>query len=93
MSAGVLAGFALALLASIALDASVLSPHRPALPVIARMTAPTNLVAIAGGLVVCAEPPGASAASSAAHVVAFAPVGAAAWRLSVAQARMVHASA
>jgi hypothetical protein len=65
----------------------------PALPVIALMTAATNLVAIAGGLVVFAEPLGASAASSVAHVVAFALVGAAAWRLSGAQARMVHASA
>jgi hypothetical protein len=63
----------------------------PALPVIALMTAATNVVAIAGGLAVFAEPLGASVASSAVHVVAFALVGAAAWRLSLAQARMVNA--
>jgi hypothetical protein len=65
----------------------------PALPVIALMTVATNLVAIAGGLVVFAEPLGASVAASAVHVLAFALVGVAAWRLSVAQARMVHAHA
>jgi hypothetical protein len=41
--------------------------------------------------VVFAGPLGASAASSAVHVVAFAVVGAAARRLSLAQARMVNA--
>jgi hypothetical protein len=65
----------------------------PALPVIALMTAATNLVAVAGGLIVFAEPLGASVASSTAHLLAFGLVGVAAWRLSAAQARMAGAHA
>jgi hypothetical protein len=65
----------------------------PALPVIALMTAATNLVAVAGGLIVFAEPLGVSVLTSALHVLAFALVGAAAWRLSAAQARLVPARA
>jgi hypothetical protein len=65
----------------------------PALPVIALMTAATNLVAIAGGLVVFAEPLGTSTAASAAHLLAFGLVGAAAWRLSAAQTRIADAHA
>jgi hypothetical protein len=64
----------------------------PPLPVIVLMTAATNLVAVAGGLVVFAEPLGASPATSALHVLAFGLVGAAAWRLSAAQARLVPAA-
>ena len=65
----------------------------PPLPVIALMTAATNIVAVAGGLVVFAEPLGVSAVASAVHVLAFGLVGAAAWRLSAAQARVVGARA
>jgi hypothetical protein len=65
----------------------------PPLPVIVLMTAATNLVAVAGGLVVFAEPLGASTAASALHVLAFGLIGAAAWRLSAAQARLVPADA
>lgn len=65
----------------------------PPLPVIVLMTAATNLVAVAGGLVVFAEPLGATTAASALHVLAFGLVGAAAWRLSTAQARLVPADA
>jgi hypothetical protein len=65
----------------------------PPLPVIVLMTAATNLVAVAGGLIVFAEPLGASPVTSALHVLAFGLVGAAAWRLSAAQARLVCAPA
>jgi hypothetical protein len=63
----------------------------PPVPVIVLMTAATNLVAVAAGLIVFAEPLGASAAASALHLLAFGLVGAAAWRLSAAQARLVTA--
>jgi hypothetical protein len=43
---------------------------------------------VAGGLIVFAEPLGASAMASGLHVLAFGLVGAAAWRLSAAQARL-----
>jgi hypothetical protein len=64
----------------------------PPLPVVVLMTAATNLVAVAGGLVVFAEPLGASPAASALHVLAFGLVGAAAWWLSGAQARLASAA-
>jgi hypothetical protein len=63
----------------------------PALPVIALMTAATNLVAIAAGLIVFAEPLGVSVVTAVLHVIAFLIVGVAAWRLSTAQARLAGA--
>jgi hypothetical protein len=56
--------------------------------VIALMTVLTNVVAILGGLLVFSEPLGASAATSVLHAFALLLVGAAAWRLSFAQARL-----
>ena len=58
------------------------------LAVIALMTAVTNVVAILGGLLVFSEPLGASASTGVLHAFALLPVGAAAWRLSFAQARL-----
>jgi hypothetical protein len=60
----------------------------PPLPVIVLMTAASNLVAVAGGLIVFAEPLGASDVTSGLHALAFGLVGAAAWRLSAAHARL-----
>jgi drug/metabolite transporter (DMT)-like permease len=62
-----------------------------ALPVIALMSAATNLVAILGGVVVFGDPVGATAALAAAHVVAFLLVGVGCWLLAPAQARMMAA--
>ena len=61
-----------------------------ALPVIALMTAATNLVSILGGLVVLAEPLGRGPGLSALHVVAFLVVGVAAWLLAPAQAALAE---
>jgi hypothetical protein len=61
-----------------------------ALPVIALMTAATNLVSILGGLVVLSEPLGHGAGISALHVAAFALVGVAAWLLAPAQAALAE---
>jgi hypothetical protein len=64
----------------------------PALPVIALMTAATNLVAILGGLTVFSEPLGTSSATGLLHAVALGIVGLAAWRLAPAQVRMSDAA-
>ena len=56
-----------------------------ALPVIALMTAATNLVSIAGGLVVLSEPLGRTPALIVIHAGAFVLVGVAAWLLAPAQ--------
>jgi uncharacterized membrane protein len=64
-----------------------------ALPVIALMTAATNLVSILGGLVVLSEPLGRGTAFSALHVVAFALVAVAAWLLAPAQAALADPQA
>jgi hypothetical protein len=58
------------------------------LAVIALMTAVTNVVAILGGLLVFSEPLGATVATGTLHAFALLLVGAAAWRLSFAQARL-----
>jgi hypothetical protein len=60
-----------------------------ALPVIALMSAATNLVAILGGVAVFGDPLGATPVVAAAHVVAFALVGVGAWLLAPAQARVI----
>lgn len=60
----------------------------PALPVIALMTAATNVVAVLGGLTVFGESLGSSAAFSAIHAGALVAVGLCAWRLAPAQARL-----
>jgi hypothetical protein len=60
----------------------------PALPVIALMTAATNVVAVVGGLTVFSEPLGATAGFAALHTVALVTVGVAAWLLAPAQVRM-----
>jgi hypothetical protein len=60
-----------------------------ALPVIALMSAATNLVAILGGVTVFGDPLGPGAWLTAVHVGAFLVVGAAGWLLAPAQARMV----
>lgn len=60
----------------------------PALPVIALMTAATNLTAIVCGVVVFGDPLGAGAAFVGLHVIALALVGLAAWWLAPAQARI-----
>lgn len=59
-----------------------------ALPVIALMTAATNLVSILGGLAVLGEPLGRTPALAAAHLLAFGLVGLAAWLLAPAQAAL-----
>ena len=61
-----------------------------ALPVIALMTATTNLVSILGGLVVLAEPLGRTPALTALHVCAFVLMGVAAWLLAPAQAALAE---
>jgi hypothetical protein len=60
----------------------------PALPVIALMTAATNVVAVVGGVTVFAESLGSSLAFSLVHVGALAAVVLCAWRLAPAQARL-----
>jgi multidrug transporter EmrE-like cation transporter len=60
-----------------------------ALPVIALMTAGTNVVAILGGVAVFGDPLGPGAGLTAAHLAAFVLVCAAGWLLAPAQARMV----
>jgi hypothetical protein len=64
-----------------------LQSDRP-LAVIALMTAATNVGSIAGALVVFGDPLGRTPTLQAAHVVAFALVAAAAWRLAPAQVRL-----
>lgn len=63
-----------------------------ALPVIALMTAATNLVSILGGLAVLSEPLGPTPALVAAHLLAFGLVGVAAWLLAPAQAALAAPS-
>jgi hypothetical protein len=58
----------------------------PALPVIALMTAATNLTSIIAGLVIFGDPLGPGRALAALHVGAFVAVGVAAWLLAPAQA-------
>jgi hypothetical protein len=60
----------------------------PAVPVLALMTAATNVVAIGAGLVVFGDPLGAGPALALLHAAAFALAGAAAWWLAPAQARL-----
>jgi hypothetical protein len=60
-----------------------------ALPVIALMTAATNVGSIAGAFVVLGDPLGRTPQLAAVHALAFALVMAAAWRLAPAQARLV----
>jgi hypothetical protein len=57
-----------------------------ALPVIALMTAGTNVVSILGGFIVFGDPVGRTAALSVLHVIGFVLVGVAAWLLAPAQA-------
>jgi hypothetical protein len=57
-----------------------------AMPVIALMTAGTNLVAVIGGLLVFGDPVGRRPALIAVHFAAFAGVALAAWLLAPAQA-------
>jgi uncharacterized membrane protein len=59
-----------------------------ALPVIALMTATTNVVSILGGLLVLDEPLGRTPALAALHVCAFLVMGLAAWLLAPAQAAL-----
>jgi drug/metabolite transporter (DMT)-like permease len=60
----------------------------PALPVIALMTAATNVVAIGGGVTVFAESLGTTAAFSVLHAGALVAVAVCAWWLAPAQARL-----
>jgi drug/metabolite transporter (DMT)-like permease len=60
----------------------------PAVPVIALMTAGTNVVAIGIGLLAFGEPLGATPAAAALHLLAFALAGAAGLLLVAAQSRM-----
>lgn len=60
----------------------------PAVPVIAMMTAATNLVSILGGLAVLGDPLGRTPALAVLHAAAFALVVAAAWRLAPVQASL-----
>lgn len=64
-----------------------------ALPVIALMTAATNLVSILGGLLVLGEPLGRRPALAALHVCAFLLMGLAAWLLAPAQAALADGDA
>ena len=64
-----------------------------ALPVIALMTAATNLVSILGGLLVLGEPLGRRPALVALHVCAFLLMGLAAWLLAPAQAALADGDA
>lgn len=57
-----------------------------ALPVIALMTAGTNVVSIVGGFVVFGDPLGTTTALSVLHLACFVLVGVAAWLLAPAQA-------
>lgn len=59
--------------------------------VIALMTAATNVASIAGGFVVFGDALGATPALMAAHLLGFALVGVAAWRLAPAQAAVTAA--
>jgi hypothetical protein len=59
-----------------------------AVPVIALMTAATNVVSILGGLAVLGDPLGRTPALAALHVGAFALVVVAAWRLAPTQATL-----
>lgn len=59
-----------------------------ALPVIALMTAATNLVSILGGLLVLGEPLGRRPGLAALHVCAFLLMGLAAWLLAPVQAAL-----
>ena len=61
-----------------------------ALPVIALMTATTNLVSIVGGLLVLGEPLGRTPALAALHVCAFLLMALAAWLLAPAQAALAE---
>jgi hypothetical protein len=63
----------------------------PALPVIALMTAATNVVAVLGGITVFGESLGTSLAFSLVHGGALAAVVLCAWRLAPAQARLAEA--
>jgi hypothetical protein len=56
------------------------------MPVIALMTAGTNVVSIIGGLVVFGDPLGHRPAMAVVHVLAFVVVALAAWLLAPAQA-------
>jgi hypothetical protein len=58
------------------------------LPVIAAMTATTNISSIAGAFVVFGDPLGRTPVLAAVHALAFALVVAAAWRLAPAHARL-----
>ena len=60
----------------------------PVVPVIGLMTAATNVVAVAGGLVVFGEPVGTTAGLAVAHGAALLCVGVAAWLLAPAQAEL-----
>jgi hypothetical protein len=60
----------------------------PAVPVIALMTAATNVAAVLIGLLAFGEPLGSGTASAALHAVAFALAGAAGLRLATAQTRL-----
>ncbi len=62
----------------------------PAVPVVALMTAATNVVAIAAGLVLFGDPLGASPALAVVHALAFALAVGAAWLLAPVQARLEH---
>jgi hypothetical protein len=62
----------------------------PAVPVLALMTAATNVVAIGAGLVVFGDPLGAGPGLVLLHALAFVLAGAAAWWLAPAQARLEH---
>ena len=64
-----------------------LQSDRP-LAVIALMTAATNVGSIAGAFVVLGDPLGRTPALAALHLLAFALVVAAAWRLAPVQARL-----
>jgi hypothetical protein len=60
----------------------------PALPVIALMTAATNVVAVIAGVIVFGESLGASAVFTALHVAALGVVVLCGWRLAPAQVRL-----
>jgi hypothetical protein len=62
-----------------------------AVPVIALMTAGTNVFSIAGGFAVFGDPFASGIAAGAAHAVGLALVAVGAWRLAPAQARLVAA--
>jgi drug/metabolite transporter (DMT)-like permease len=60
-----------------------------AVPVIALMTAGTNVAAILCGLLVLGDPLGRGVAGAVGHLLAFAAIGVAAWMLARSQARLV----